>query len=267
MIDIHSHILPGVDDGSDSLKTSLKMLETARVGGTTDIIATPHVVEVNGALKWQVIKEKVAMLQREADSAGIEIKIHPGAEVQLSFDILKYILSEPDMYGLAESRYILIELPMHQYPVNLPEMIYELQLAGRIPVLAHPERQNELMDNPETLLSLLKNGVYSQINSTSLTGKFGKDIELKSKFLLDHDMVTFVGSDTHNTTTRIADLSHAFNILSSKYGLEKSKRLTLLNQQHIIKNEDVPADLFVNKLPDTLLKKKKRGFLHYIGFK
>ena len=158
LIDIHSHIIPGVDDGSLDLETSLGLLRMAAENGTTDIIATPHVIDVSTTLTWDSIRRRVEELQKEADKNGIPITIYPGAETELNFDLLELIRKDHSAFCLAGSRYCLMEMPSLMLPPHLDDMIYELQLMDIVPVLAHPERQMQLMENPDRLLELLHKG-------------------------------------------------------------------------------------------------------------
>ena len=175
-IDIHSHIIPGVDDGSPDLETSLGLLRMAAENGTTDIIATPHVIDVSTTLTWDAIRRYVEALQKEADDRGIPIKIHPGAETELNWDLLELIRQDHSAFCLAGSRYLLMEMPSLMLPPHLEEMIYELQLLDIVPVLAHPERQMQLMEQPQKLLDLLHRGCVAQSNGGSLTGVFGPKV-------------------------------------------------------------------------------------------
>lgn len=268
MIDIHSHILPGVDDGSPDLETSLLMLKMAADNGTKSIIATPHVIESRNVLTWDRIKKLSEHLQTEAEKACIDIKIYPGAEVELNYEMLEYIKSGKNMYGLAESRYILIETPMLQMPVNLEDMIYELQLTGRCPILAHPERQRELMKKPEVLLNMLRKGVLTQSNGTSITGSFGAEIKHNVDLLLRNKMVTFVASDAHNCKNRKTSLFHAKEVLTDMLGQTEMLSLTGLNQKYIIEDNEFPEKIFLTNLPDSVKENevKKKSLFRFLKF-
>lgn len=153
MIDIHSHILYDIDDGSESLDMSLQMLRMSVDSGVTDIIATPHVNRQGHIPAWQTILDKVAALQEEADKAQIPIRIYTGAEVELNGDTLRFMKENHDDYCLAGSRYVMLELTDQSQPDIVEKMIYELQMRGFLPLLAHVERYERLMERPETLLA------------------------------------------------------------------------------------------------------------------
>lgn len=139
MIDIHSHILYDIDDGSESLDMSLQMLRMSVDSGVTDIIATPHVNRQGHIPAWQTILDKVAALQEEADKAQIPIRIYTGAEVEINGDALRFMKENHDDYCLAGSRYVMLELTDQSQPDIVEKMIYELQMRGFLPLLAHEE--------------------------------------------------------------------------------------------------------------------------------
>lgn len=263
MIDIHSHILPSVDDGSQDMETSVAMLRMAEESGTTDIIATPHVIEAHNGLSWDKIRYKVEELQKRADSEGIKINIHPGAELELNWDLLELIRSGKNMYGPAESRYLLMEMPTLQLPLHMEDMIYELQLMGRIPILAHPERQAQLMADPDKFLEILQNGVLAQSNGGSFFGTFGKSVAGNAEMLLKNNMICFLGSDAHGTGRRNPDLRRAYKILEQKADSEYFKNITERNARYILQDKEITADVFLEGLPKSVhrvKKVKKKGF-------
>ena len=256
-IDIHSHIIPGVDDGSPDLETSLGLLRMAAENGTTDIIATPHVIDVSTTLTWDAIRRYVEALQKEADDRGIPIKIHPGAETELNWDLLELIRQDHSAFCLAGSRYLLMEMPSLMLPPHLEEMIYELQLLDIVPVLAHPERQMQLMEKPETLLTLLKRGCVAQSNGGSLTGIFGPKPYEKVRMLLNNHMVAFIGSDAHNLRHRNTNLKETRQIITENWGEETATELLETLPLHILQNKALPSELYMDRLPDEIEKSEK----------
>ena len=262
-IDIHSHIIPGVDDGSPDLETSLGLLRMAVESGTTDIIATPHVIDVSTTLTWDAIRRYVEALQKEADDRGIPINIHPGAETELNWDLLELIRQDRSAFCLAGSRYLLMEMPSLMLPPHLEEMIYELQLLDIVPVLAHPERQMQLMEQPEKLLELLKRGCVAQCNGGSLTGIFGPKAHEKVHMLLDNHMVAFMGSDAHNLKHRNTDLGGAKEKLIQHWGETTLQEIVETRPRYILENKPMPDELYLDRLPDTVVtgkgKKGKHG--------
>lgn len=267
-IDIHSHIIPGVDDGSRDMETSIALLKMAAENGTTDIIATPHVIDVSTTLTWDAIRRHVEELQKVADEQEIPIRIYPGAETELNWDLLELIRKNHSAFCLAGSRYCLMEMPSLMLPANLEEMIYELQLMDIVPVLAHPERQMQLMENPEKLLALLKRGCVAQSNGGSLTGVFGPKPHAKVHMLINNHMVAFMGSDAHNLRHRNTNLAGAREKIVKHWGEECAAELFETRPKYILENKALPDALYMDRLPDKVTapeqkekqQQKKKGF-------
>jgi protein-tyrosine phosphatase len=215
MIDIHSHILYGIDDGAQSLDMSLQMLRLSAASGVTDIIATPHVNRRGIVPSWSDITAKTTALQQEADKAGVPIRIHAGAEVELSYDALQFIKEGSNDYCLAGSSYLLCELTEQSQPDQTEELLYQLMLKGFIPILAHPERYDRIMEHPGRVLEWMHNGILIQCNTGSFTGYFGQKALTMAVQLLEHHMVTFFGSDAHRAEGRSTDLREAADIIVS----------------------------------------------------
>lgn len=235
MIDIHTHILPALDDGSPDLPTSLEMLTTASASGITNIVATPHVIEKYTALSWSSILEAVAALQKSASYNGIPIKIHPGAEIEMNWELLDLIASKPNStdYGLAESSYVLIELPASMLPNYAEEFWFELRVCGRIPVLAHPERHTTLMQHPTILDKWKKEGLLLQCNSGSLTGLYGSQAQSNIEHLISKDYVDFIATDAHNNAKRNTDITECRLLLESKFGVAYAEKVLKITQTNI----------------------------------
>lgn len=251
-IDIHSHIIPGVDDGSPNLETSLALLRMAAENGTTDIIATPHVIDVSSTLTWDAIRRHVENLQKEADKENIKINIYPGAETELNWDLLELIREDHSRFCLAGSRYSLMEMPSLMLPPHLEEIIYELQVMDIVPVLAHPERQMQLMEQPEKLLDLLQKGCAAQSNGGSVTGVFGPRVQHNVEQLLDQKVIAFMGSDAHNLRHRNTNLKEARETITTRWGAETATELFETLPLNILQNKALSTDLYLNKLPEEL---------------
>lgn len=236
MIDTHTHILPAVDDGSKSSEMSLEMLKMAVDSGITEIIATPHVMEIHTALAWQDIVSEVDKLQLLATTAGITIKVHPGAELEMNWELLDLFKSTDGMvpYGLAGSKYVLIELPASMIPSYADEFWFELRLCGLTPILAHPERHAGLMAKPEILNKWKKAGLLLQCNAGSLTGLYGSTAKKNVEYLIAQDYVDFMASDAHNNGRRNTDMSECIQLLESRFGREYKQRLLQANVQAIL---------------------------------
>ncbi len=253
LIDIHSHIIPGVDDGSRDMETSLALLRMAAESGTTDIIATPHVIDVSTTLTWDAIQRYVENLQKEADKEGININIYPGAETELNWDLLELIKEDHSRFCLAGSRYLLMEMPSLMLPPHLEEIVYELQVMDIVPVLAHPERQMQLMEHPEKLLDLLQKGCAAQSNGGSVTGVFGPRVQHNVEQLLNQKVIAFMGSDAHNLWHRNTELKTAKETITTRWGEETATALFETLPMHILQNKALLPDLYQNKLPGEIV--------------
>lgn len=206
MIDIHAHILPAVDDGSPSLATSIEMLRIAEDNGVREIIATPHIIEIHKALSWSEILIRTQELQQRAQMSGLKIKIHAGAELEMNWDLLALLeqgtTTNAPSYCLAGSRYLLLELPGSSIPKYADEFLFEVQIRGFIPILAHPERHPLLMDNLLMLGRWRQSGLLVQSNAGSFTGLYGERAKRNVEYLLAEQLVDFVASDAHNVLHR-----------------------------------------------------------------
>ncbi len=206
MIDIHSHILFGIDDGAKSMEMSLGMLRIAADSGTTDIIATPHVNRRGIVPQWSDINARIELLRQKTQEASIPINIYSGAEVELNYDALQLFKEDSYDYCLAGSRYILAELTSQSQPEQVEKLLYEVMLRGFIPILAHAERYERIMAQPAKILKWMHHGTLLQCNAGSFMGYFGSNAKKMAELLLYNRMVTFIGSDGHNTTSRNTNL-------------------------------------------------------------
>ena len=258
MIDIHAHILDGIDDGSPDMETSLALLRMAAVCGTTDIIATPHVIESTNHLGWELIKEKTENLNRNAAKAGIPIRVYAGAELEMNWDIMDLVQKGREDYCLAGSRYVLVELPANSIPNYADEFLYEAQLRDLTPIIAHPERNACLMKDPRILHQWVKKGVLVQCNTGSFTGKFGRHAKAQAELLLQNKLVHFLGTDAHRLEYRNTDTRDALETISRAAPVGTEQTIACTNPQAILKNNhlvvSVPAAF-------TIKEEKNKGLL------
>lgn len=210
MYDIHSHIIYGIDDGSPNEESSRELLSMAVATGTRHIIATPHVIEQHDHPAWEEILSRTQELQGFAKEQKLELDIYPGAETMLSLDTLAIYDEAPQAFCLNSTKYALVELPMYQVPRYTEDVFYEMQLRGLVPVLAHPERYNELFvtkQNKERLLDWCHSGVLLQANGGSIVGKFGAEAQKNLELLLHNRLISFIGSDAHRVKRRNTNLT------------------------------------------------------------
>jgi protein-tyrosine phosphatase len=238
MFDLHSHILPNIDDGAKNMEMSLAMLQIATENGTKGIVATPHVIEGEWLPAWDKILTECAMLQKAAHDAGLDLEIFPGGEVAIYRDILD-LLTGPGAYCINNGRYLLVELPATHIPSFTGDFFFILQVRGITPILAHPERHPELAGKPEILAEWIGKGILSQMNSTSITGLMGERVMATAELLLTNNMVHVIGSDAHNIRHRNTNLTAAVDKITRLIGPEQAQRLLVVNPDNIIHNQDV----------------------------
>jgi protein-tyrosine phosphatase len=234
MIDIHSHILPGVDDGAKDIEMTLEMLRAAEKSGTKSIIATPHYCLEFAETPYLEIKDIILKLKKLTKSEGINIDIYSGQEVYF-FEEIVNTFKEGIIGTLNDSRYMLIELPMREYEKSFLDVIYELQVLGIVPILAHPERYNYIIENPSLVNKLIDENILFQMNAGSISGKYGKSVKRTSEILLENNIYNFIGSDAHNVTNRNISMAESINLIR-ELGEGNLNRFTD-NGMKIIKNE------------------------------
>lgn len=238
MYDLHSHILPNIDDGAKNMDMSLAMLRTAANYGTTGIVATPHVIEGEWLPTWDKILIECDRLQRAAQSASIDIRIFPGGEVAIYHDILE-LLKGPGAYCINGGRYLLVELPATEIPSFVEEFFFILQARGITPVLAHPERHPQISKNPEILAKWIRRGVLAQLNGSSITGLMGERAMATAELLLTNHMVHAIGSDAHSARKRNTNLTSAVGKITALIGVQQAQQLLVNNPDNIIHSREV----------------------------
>ncbi|QFK72934.1 tyrosine protein phosphatase [Pradoshia sp. D12] len=220
MIDIHSHILPGVDDGAQSLKDSIDMARLAVSEGIDTIIATPH--HKNGAyenIRTKLLPE-IDQLNEHLEKNQIPLKVLPGQEVRVYGELLED-LEQGLIQTINHSSYLLIEFPSNHIPRYASTLFFELQQKGINPILVHPERNMAIVENPNLLYDFVQKGVSTQLTCGSIAGKFGKKIKKVSMDLLSSNLIHFVSSDAHNVSTRQFWMNQALDEIEKQFGLDQ----------------------------------------------
>ncbi len=235
MIDIHSHILPGLDDGSPDMETSIKMAEIAVSEGITKMIATPHFIEEDKELERSEVIERVAQLNRELRNRSIDLEIFPGEEVFLTPNIAQ-LYEEGKIITLCDQeKYILIELPLMSIPVYSLDVIYSMGLKGLKVIIAHPERNREIAKNPERLKEFIRIGALVQVNSLSLTGVFGRKAKRAAEKIIKLGMTHIIATDCHTARARSPRIKNALEELP----LSAAELLLVENPSKIIEGRDI----------------------------
>jgi protein-tyrosine phosphatase len=259
MIDIHSHILPFMDDGAADWETALAMAQDAHKDGITTLIATPHHNNGQYVNAAPEIRQAVTMMNERLRQVGNPLLVLSGQEIRVYGDLLND-LEKGELLSLAGSRYILLEMPSSRIPRNMEEICHELIIQGYVPVIAHPERNAEVAANPSSLEKLIALGSVGQVTAQSVAGVFGKKLQKLSLELCRRNLVHMVASDAHDTGHRPFGLSEAYRTLGKEIGLEVCSYFQE-NAEKVIGNIEIQE----RKLETP--RKKTRSFLNFFHIK
>ena len=252
MLDLHSHILPGLDDGPVDNEQGLAMARIAVADGITEIVCTPHWTasgyEDNTRRKvMEAVAEFGALLEREE----IPLKVHPGAELRVDSELPRKLETRELLTINDSGRYALIELHPAMVSHHIEQLFWEVQLQEITPILAHPERNAELVRDPARLLAWVEMGVLLQVTSSSILGRFGSEIQRFSNFLLEHNMAHIIASDAHGAKSRQPRLSAGVKTAGKIVGTEVARYMVEEAPRRIIVGEPVsyPDPLPIGKGP------------------
>lgn len=235
MIDIHTHIMPGVDDGAGTLEDALHLIRQAVEGGTREIILTPHCAPSYGFFNFNdyLLEEKFDVLCRAVKKERIPVVLHPGMEVL--YESREELLIHMDEYfSLCGRRYFLMEFFFDASGEEFLEGIQTVREQGFIPVIAHPERYDCVKKDWELVLEGCKKGAKFQINKSSLSGMHGEKAARCAIWLLDMDLADFVASDAHHVRERGSRLGRVYRFIEKEYGTERARRLFVTNPRKVV---------------------------------
>lgn len=258
MIDIHSHILPFVDDGSKDMEMSLKIAKLYVDNGYDKVIATPHYIEGVKYKSSDDIKIGLESLKKELARTGIPLEIYLGNEIYIQPSIIKEI-NDNRALTLNDSRYILIEFPMNEIPIYVEELIYELSLKGYVLIIAHPERYSRITEDPNILYRYIQMGALTQINLPSIGGFYGPKVKNTVEILLKHNMVHFVGTDTHSDRNRSPKVNDSLNILFDMVDEDYFEQLIVTNAEMVLQNKQIHI------MQPMIVKKKAKLFGGFVS--
>ncbi|WP_404427706.1 capsular biosynthesis protein [Ureibacillus chungkukjangi] len=253
MIDMHSHILFNVDDGPKSFNEAIEMLEVASKEGITEIISTSHTQHPSYNVLASKVTEQVAQLQDELNKQQIPLTIHLGHEVRLCEQIIE-LVREKQILTLADSQFLLLELPSSHIPNYTKNIIQELLKEDITPIIAHPERNKAIAEKPERLERLIREGAAAQLTAGSIAGHFGRGVQKTSMELVKANLVHTYGSDAHNLSTRPFLFEKGLSYLEKHKQIE-SVDFFLENNGRIL--EKKPLLMYE---PDLQIKKKWWSF-------
>ena len=219
MIDIHCHILPGLDDGAQNLNDSLDMARAAVSNGIHKVVATPHHKTSRFDNPKSTIFEKVSELNEILQKQMIPLEVLLGQEVRVFGDFVEAYKNE-QILTVNLQNYVLIEFPSNHVPSYSEHLFYDIQMNGLTPIIVHPERNSQIVEQPDKLFNLIEKGALSQITASSITGDLGKKIQKFSFQLIDANLTHFIATDAHNITSRPFNLAEAYDVVEKEYGID-----------------------------------------------
>ncbi len=241
MFDLHSHLLPGIDDGAPDLETSLAMARAYADQGVECVACTPHILPGLYNNTGPQIRQAIDALQMRLDDAGIPLRLTSGADNHIVPTFVEGLKSG-HLLTLGGSNYVLVEPPHHVAPARLEDLFFDILLGGYFPILTHPERLSWIESKYDVMERLAKRGVWMQITSGSLSGAFGKRPRYWAERMLDEGLVHIIATDAHNMRRRRPDLLEGRMRAEKLAGAAEAGHLVLTRPQGVL----------LNKLPNSM---------------
>jgi protein-tyrosine phosphatase len=239
MFDLHNHCLPGLDDGAQEWEESLAMARMAVSDGIEGVVCTPHWTRGSFQNTRLRVLETLEEFKRKLEEQNIPLKVYPGAEPRLEFDLIQGIISGEVLTINDTGRFVLVELQTEMVPPNLEKFFWDLEMQGITPILSHPERNLALLRDPAKLYDWAVAGVVSQVTAASLLGTFGTAVQRFTVLLLEHHLAHVIASDSHGLGMRAPKLSDARREASKIVGAESANRMVCETPKRIIEGKAV----------------------------
>lgn len=237
IVDTHNHLIPGIDDGAETMDETLEMCSIAYKEGIKKIIATPHFIRGEFFSTPAQVRENVEAINKRLVDCNIPITVYTGHEVFIDPELPK-LLMDGGINTLNNSKYVLIELPMNGIPSYTEDTIYSIRLKGYVPIIAHPERNSEIINDPNILYRFIELGAVSQMTTLSILGVYGSKIQQVSEDLLRHNMVHLLATDAHTTRRRSPKILEAKQRVEQILGTQKTKTI-LENAEKVLENDEL----------------------------
>ena len=235
MIDLHCHILPGIDDGAADLTVSLRMARALAADGVSIVACTPHILPGLYHNAGPQIRGATEELQQALDREGIALRLVTGADNHVVPDFAAGLKSGR-LLSLADSRYVLVEPPHHVAPVRLEDLFFSLIVAGYVPILTHPERLSWIKSHYGLMQRLVHAGVWMQVTAGSLTGHFGSKAQYWAERMLDEGYVHVLATDAHDVERRPPNLSQGLERAAERIGIDAAEHLVVTRPRGVIEN-------------------------------
>lgn len=263
MIDLHTHILPDLDDGAKTLDESIKMAETAREDGISVMAGTPHLFR--GEYRHRdldIIRRKQEELSGALAEKGIDIRIYRGAEVHISHNLMDEIRRHREHLVLNGGSYLLVEFPSDHVFHGVKNVFFDLMSEGLTPIITHPERNSVFVQRPELLYELVGMGALAQANSGSIAGVYGSRAALGVKIFLEWNLIHFIATDCHNSGSIPPLLSGPASRVAEVFGEDRARALVEDNPRAVLEDRPVPF----RPEPESPGEKKKSFRIKIPGF-
>lgn len=235
-VDIHSHVLYGLDDGARTVEDSVAMLDLAAASGTVDIVATPH-ANSQYVFDPDLTAARIAELQ-----ARTRVRIHPGCDLHLSAFNVEDALAHPARYTIGHGAYLLVEFPELGVFRAADEILRTLLDAGLVPIISHPERNEHLRKQLDDLSRWVEDGCLLQVTAAAFTGLFGAEVRRAAEGLFRRGLVHVVASDAHNVRQRTPVLRDAYGRMCERWGEDAVRPLFVDNPGAVVASEVVPFE-------------------------
>ena len=252
MIDLHCHILPGVDDGAASLQESLSMAEQAIAQGITHLLCTPHHNNGRYENEKSSVIAAVHHLQNALDQRNLPLTLLEGQEVRVTGELITAIERDHLLFTDITDTYLLLEFPTQDVPAFSESLFFELRTLGKVPVIVHPERNAIFREDPNRLIPFLEMGCLAQLTAPSIVGIFGKQIQKTAYEMVMHNLVQMVASDAHGISKRRFYLKEAYEIIEQEWGKQKVLQMQQVARD-LVNGDNVTYPSY------TEVKKKKFG--------
>ena len=238
MVDLHTHILPGIDDGSKNIAQTMELFKEAKQAGFNKIVLTSHYMENLCTVNEQEREKIKNIIETKLGINQMGIELYLGSEIYYSTDMVNEIKNN-NASTINKTRYVLFELPMNTEILDIYEIIYSMQSNRLIPILAHPERYICVQKNVNMVGELVEKGVLMQSNYGSILGVYGKEPQKVIKYLLKNNLIHFLGSDVHMPKTIYPKIEKAIKKIEKIIGKEKFKELSTINPNKVLNNQDI----------------------------
>ena len=256
MIDLHCHILPGLDDGAKTIEDSLAMAEDAIADGITHVVATPH-SDTHYTFDYAKVRAARDELERRVEG---RLTLATGCDFHLDHENLSRLRRSPAPFCINQKNYVLVEFNEFSIPPAMDQTLHEIQLMGLRPVITHPERNGILRAKPERLMAWVSQGCFVQVTAGSLSGVFGPGAREDAWTWMDQGLVHFVSSDGHNTAQRPVKLRFAFDAIAQQRGDDLARALLVDNPRAAFEGEPLP---YVPDVASNMERPRKKRFFFF----